>query len=215
MPTEVFMNLNTLKKDKIINVIISEFAQYGYQKGSTLRIVSNCGISKGSLFNYFHTKEEMYLYILKIISDEYLEKFNQLLPSLSTDLFERIFEYSSCEFSWYRQNPEKFKILFDAFENTTMPLREKIKNEYSNKSQELFSSILNINEKKYCPQVRFEIQNILKWFIDGFNKEFINTIDEKYDYGTKLSSLSENYSIQLRKYLKILEKGIEGYEELY
>ena len=60
MPTKVFNELDKSKQDKIIESAIKEFAEYGYEEGSTNRIVKDCGISKGSLFKYFENKEELY-----------------------------------------------------------------------------------------------------------------------------------------------------------
>lgn len=49
---------------------VSEFAEYGYENSSTNRIVKKAGISKGSLFKYFPTKEDFYFYVLDEITAE-------------------------------------------------------------------------------------------------------------------------------------------------
>lgn len=63
MPKKLFHELQEDKKQKIISVSISEFAKYGYTDSSTNRIVKDSGISKGSLFKYFESKEDLYFYV--------------------------------------------------------------------------------------------------------------------------------------------------------
>ena len=60
-------NLDEKKRIKIINSAMEEFSRNTYQKASTNKIVEKAGISKGSLFNYFQSKEKLY---------EYLETFS-------------------------------------------------------------------------------------------------------------------------------------------
>ena len=79
---------------------VSEFAEYGYENSSTNRIVKKAGISKGSLFKYFPTKEDFYFYVLDEITAELNFSLEEKINTLSADLFQRIVEYSVLEFSW-------------------------------------------------------------------------------------------------------------------
>ena len=56
MPMKLFTELDSEKQERILDAALKEFAEYGYENGSTNRIVKNCGISKGSLFTYFENK---------------------------------------------------------------------------------------------------------------------------------------------------------------
>lgn len=58
MPKKLFFELKDEKRKKIIDTGISEFAKYNYNNSSTNRIVKDAGISKGSLFKYFESKED-------------------------------------------------------------------------------------------------------------------------------------------------------------
>jgi AcrR family transcriptional regulator len=95
---ESFENLNESKKQTILNAGFRIFGEYGYAKASIEDIVREAGISKGSLFYYFGSKKNFFLYlyeysatIMKQLVDipgdggrpKYLEK---------TDFFERLEE---------------------------------------------------------------------------------------------------------------------------
>ncbi|MCL2376243.1 MAG: TetR/AcrR family transcriptional regulator [Defluviitaleaceae bacterium] len=57
-----FLKLEEDKRNRIINAAMKEF-RYGYKKASTDIIVKEAGISKGLLFHYFGTKEQLYAYV--------------------------------------------------------------------------------------------------------------------------------------------------------
>ena len=66
-----FFSLKPEKRERIINAALKEFAKNGYDKASTNEIVKESGISKGSLFNYFISKKELYLFLLDYASQGY------------------------------------------------------------------------------------------------------------------------------------------------
>ena len=55
-----FENISKEKRKRIIDGAFKEFAFYGFENSSTNRLITDIGISKGSLFKYFSTKVELY-----------------------------------------------------------------------------------------------------------------------------------------------------------
>jgi len=66
------------KRDRIINAAMKEFSANRFDKASTNAIVKEAGISKGLLFHYFNTKEDLFQYLtdfsMHVISDPIAEK---------------------------------------------------------------------------------------------------------------------------------------------
>ena len=58
--TEAFLLLSKEKQKKILDAAMYEFAESGFQKASTNRIVQAAGIGKGMLFYYFDSKLRLY-----------------------------------------------------------------------------------------------------------------------------------------------------------
>jgi AcrR family transcriptional regulator len=58
-----FFDLKKEKQDRILNGALKIFALNGYKNGSTDVIVKEAGISKGLLFHYFGTKQELYRFL--------------------------------------------------------------------------------------------------------------------------------------------------------
>ena len=60
---EKFFALPEEKRHQIINAAIEVFSKYDYKHASTDLIAAKAGISKGSLFYYFHNKNCICIFI--------------------------------------------------------------------------------------------------------------------------------------------------------
>ncbi|MCC6455313.1 MAG: TetR/AcrR family transcriptional regulator [Caldilineaceae bacterium] len=66
MPKETFFNLPEEKRENITNIAIDEFANNDYADVSISRMVARAGIAKGSFYQYFEGKEDLYSYLLDL-----------------------------------------------------------------------------------------------------------------------------------------------------
>ena len=88
MPKQTFLNLPEEKRTNIVNAAIEEFAEYGLENASTNRIVANSAISKGSFYQYFEDKQDVFMYLLTVLEQEKMEYFNgKHPPSTNMDTF--------------------------------------------------------------------------------------------------------------------------------
>jgi AcrR family transcriptional regulator len=89
MPKQTFLNLPDEKRKVIIDAAIDEFAEYGLENASTNRIVANSGIAKGSFYQYFEDKQDVFMYLLTILESEKMEFFKtNHPPSKNMDTFQ-------------------------------------------------------------------------------------------------------------------------------
>lgn len=89
MPKQTFFNLPEEKRETIVNAAIDEFASYGLENASTNRIVKNSGIAKGSFYQYFEDKQDLFMYLLSVIEREKIEFFNgKPPPNKNMDTFQ-------------------------------------------------------------------------------------------------------------------------------
>ena len=70
MPKDTFFNLPGDKRTLICDVAIDEFADHPFDQASVNRIVAKSGIAKGSFYQYFEDKEDLFLYIIQRIAEE-------------------------------------------------------------------------------------------------------------------------------------------------
>lgn len=89
MPKKTFLNLPDEKRRNIVNAAIEEFAEYGLENASTNRIVANSGISKGSFYQYFEDKQDVFMYLLTVLEQQKMDYFNSRPPqNTNMDTFE-------------------------------------------------------------------------------------------------------------------------------
>lgn len=80
MPKQTFFNLPPEKRETILNAAVEEFAKYGLENASTNRIVKNSGIAKGSFYQYFEDKQDVFMYLLSVIEQKEMEFFKDKPP---------------------------------------------------------------------------------------------------------------------------------------
>ena len=68
MPHQTFFNLPEEKRQQILQVAIDEFAENDYDNVSISRIVARAGIAKGSFYQYFADKEDLYGHVLGLLA---------------------------------------------------------------------------------------------------------------------------------------------------
>jgi AcrR family transcriptional regulator len=76
MPKETFFNLPIEKREYITKIAVEEFGNYDYTDVSISRIVARAGIAKGSFYQYFSDKEDLYGYLLDLIVQKKWEMFS-------------------------------------------------------------------------------------------------------------------------------------------
>lgn len=95
MPKPTFINLAKAKKDKFLLVALEEFAINDYDHASITRIVKLLDIAKGSVYQYFENKKDLYLYLLDLATRKRLEYVKPMLrnpPKDVYDLFSSLFK---------------------------------------------------------------------------------------------------------------------------
>lgn len=205
MQMKLFSELDSEKQQRIIDAALTEFAEYGYENGSTNRIVKNCGISKGSLFKYFENKEELYFYLIDTVSAQMAEEMRFDVSRLSRDLYERVIEYSVAEISWYVTNPVKGRFLIGVASETGSDIGRKIVERYGDKSTDIYEALLKGVDMSGRSNSRKEITDILRWVLMGFNSSFLKSIAGRDD---DIEALKKSYIKQLKGYLSVLKKGL-------
>lgn len=70
MPKTTFFNLPEGKRATLIDLAIDEFARHDYKNASISNIVAKAGVAKGSMYQYFEDKKDLYFYLLQLATEE-------------------------------------------------------------------------------------------------------------------------------------------------
>ncbi|WP_343842193.1 TetR/AcrR family transcriptional regulator [Salinibacillus aidingensis] len=83
-----FFNLPDHKRKKLIDAAEKEFARVALFEASIANIVKTAGIPRGSFYQYFQDKEDLYFYLLDKKLDESKRYFVSILDHHNGDIFE-------------------------------------------------------------------------------------------------------------------------------
>ena len=114
MPKETFLKLSKEKQQKVINSAKKEFARVPIENVSIKNIVEEADIARGSFYQYFESKEDLLIYILKENSEKLNTKLKKEVSKTKGDIFKLyIFLYDSMlEEFMDNSDQELFKQIF-------------------------------------------------------------------------------------------------------
>mgnify|MGYP000869313407 FL=1 len=111
MPKTTFYNLSDEKKKRIFDAAVLEFSSRRFSDASINQIVKNAGIPKGSFYQYFADKEDIYLYMVEEISKDIHEIVgNQQIFNSNDSFFETIMRRAKGTIKLGKTRPEYSKI---------------------------------------------------------------------------------------------------------
>ena len=89
-----FLALTEEKRTAILNAALQCFGKFGYEKASINDIAVAAHISKASVFQYFGSKKQLYIYLLEYCKKIIEGIFDKEALNSQTDLFDRILAVS-------------------------------------------------------------------------------------------------------------------------
>jgi TetR/AcrR family transcriptional regulator len=196
----IFYNLPTEKQERIINAAIKEFVQSGYEKASTNKIVKEANISKGSLFNYFNSKKDLYLYLIEY-GVQIIEKIYEQIDLNETDLFKRIAKLGLIKRHIQGTFPKVFDFLKSLNIEESPDVKEEINQIYQSIYEEGIQKIYqNIDYSKFREDIDIQKAiDILNWTMLGFGEKALKQV-------TTFEGIGEEYLKEWESYSQILRR---------
>lgn len=100
-----FLALSEKKQKTIINAALQCFGKFGYEKASINDIAVAAHISKASVFQYFGSKKQLYIFLLEYCKKLITEIFDKTALDAESDLFDRILASSRMETVSLKKQP--------------------------------------------------------------------------------------------------------------
>ncbi|WP_242061830.1 TetR/AcrR family transcriptional regulator [Cytobacillus firmus] len=182
------------KQERIINAAMKEFVKSGFEKASTNEIVKDAQISKGSLFNYFSNKKDLYFFLIQnavnIIEQIYVE-----IDMDERDIFERISQVGFIKLNIQKKYPLVFDFLKSLIEEDAQDVKSDINQLLANIQKDGFRRIYeNIDWSKLREDIEPEkAMNILNWTMTGFAELQIAKIKSFEDIGNEVFNEWDSY----------------------
>jgi TetR/AcrR family transcriptional regulator len=201
---EKFLNLEEEKRRSILDAALKEFAENGFKKASTNRMVKDAGIGKGMLFYYFKSKGALYEFLveysLDIIINEYLER----VDTKETDFIARLQQAAQVKMIAQRENEQVFNFMGAFMLNGDVELPKHLQKRYE-ALQILGNALLyegidtSLLRDDVDPDKAFKL---IRWSIEGFQTELVQRLQ-----GEKMTAIDfDPYWEEFYDYLHILKK---------
>lgn len=205
MPTQTFYNLPNDKKNQVINAAVDEFFDKGYEKMSISKMISKANIPRGSFYQYFVDKDELYKFIIIEIIGNRKSHYSTRLAGRTDEMkfipFIRALFISGLDF--YKNEPKLAAIATDFLTIRNQELKKEIEGNSHKASQQFFMSM--IESRKKTGEISEEIDSeMLIYLINTINATFANYFLEHQDMGFDNEELIK----YIDRLLFILQNGI-------
>lgn len=87
MPTGTFFRLPEEKRMRLMESAWEEFTHISYADVSINKIIQAAGIPRGSFYQYFDGKEDLFFYLLGDVRNHFIQALKSLLLDVDGDLF--------------------------------------------------------------------------------------------------------------------------------
>lgn len=177
MPKQTFFNLPEEKRRRIVDCAVGEFAEHGYNMASISRMVAAAGIAKGSFYQYFEDKEDLYAHVIDSeivrpklrILEEGKNKFKglniaRLLCAQCKNLMHE-----------FGHNPRLLKISLDYSRHQYEPAQMRIYGKYKDVDDGFYKNLI-LNEAELGEIDPGVDENILLGMINGTSQQISDYI---------------------------------------
>lgn len=109
------------REDQIVSVAIGEFAARGYARASMVDIARQAGISKPLIYQYFGSKDGLYLACLHHVAGGLLERLEEAELAVDDSVASRIYPLRAV-FEALEPQRDAWRLLFDSSLPATGPI---------------------------------------------------------------------------------------------
>ena len=144
MPTNTFFNLPAEKKHKILKAANKEFARVPLEQASIKNIVEDAEIARGSFYQYFENKQDLFEYIMTSKTGdmeknliEMIEQENGNIINIFINIYDHLIEVGKI-----RRNNKLFRQIFENIktsDNLMLTRKEEMNKKLEKILQDLYS----------------------------------------------------------------------------
>ena len=218
MPKDTFFNLKEEKRNKIFNVALKEFAVNDYNSASINNIVEKAGISKGSMYQYFANKKDLYLYLLDQASHKKLKFISEHTEETKEDFFAMLKAMHLEGARFDLTHPKYSKLIINAMNESASEKLGDIGSVLKKRSDQFFEDYI-INAQREG-KLRSDIDSkLLSFLVSRLSITLIDFVTEKYDFSyqeliknniNKMPIPDQELEDILGDFIVVLKKGLQN-----
>ena len=189
MPKDTLDKIKPAKREKLLSEAAKLFAQRGYNQADMAELATRVGVAKGSLYNYFESKQELYLYVCR----DGLERSRQAVYGgldPDWDVYRQLEHVFTQGAAFARRHPEYLILYLNVSSAGLEPFAEKMSLEVEKYTADHLKAVLARDIERGLLRSDLNVNQAAFW---------INSL-----YIVFLASLvSRHFQIRMREYLEI------------
>ncbi len=171
---DTFHNLAEEKRERIVRAALREFAASGYEKTTLDAVVQGAGISKGGLYEYITSKDDLFRYLLEY---SYSAMYDFIISddgalNMPPDPVERTRYIARKVVDYYLSNPELITFLVKTSRVSDPDHRKRVEAAFNDYFLRLFESC-DYSRVRFDPA---RIRSLLSWLLAKTRNDFTDAL---------------------------------------
>jgi len=201
MPKETFFNLSRDKQERIMQAIIKEMGIHAYEHININNIIKDAKIPRGSFYQYFEGKDDMYNYFYAYIAQKKFEYWGPLLNfEVDMPFIDRFYEIYLKGMSFMKDYPDLVKVGKKLLTSDFLLKSDKY-HESMNIAINLYAKYIKIDQEKGRIRIDIDPKILAQLLLEMINKL---TIDDYINDELTEESIKHHVTM----IVDILKKGI-------
>ncbi|MFJ5762375.1 TetR/AcrR family transcriptional regulator [Neobacillus sp. NPDC093182] len=202
MPKQTYFHLSKDKQETLMEAAKQEFSRVPLHEASIANIIKSAGIPRGSFYQYFEDKEDLFYYLLNQLSVKSHLRFLSVLKEKNGDLFESFIATFQFMLEVHR-NPEHKNFFKNVYLNMNYKHEKTLANNVyeENQKTQYFNTIKLIDTTKLNIQDEQELHHVLKILMGVTFQNLVQLFVKEYTDEEAL----KNYLVQI----DLLKRGLQ------
>lgn len=204
MPKQTYFHLSKDKQETLIAAAKQEFSRVPLHEASIANIIKSAAIPRGSFYQYFEDKEDLFYYLLNQLSVKNHLRFISVLQDKNGDLFETFIANFQFMLEVHR-NPEHKNFFKNVYLNMNYKHEKTLANDVYEETQktQYFNTIKLIDTSKLNIRDEQELLHVLKILMGVTFQNIVQLFVKEYSDEEAL----ENYLAQI----DLLKRGLQKF----
>jgi len=195
---KAFDKLPAVEQEKIIRACMTEFASRGFKEASTNNIVKELGIPKGSIFYWFGSKDNLYLFLVDLSVKRFVEELAGRTQQWPGEILARLRIIIDSSFAFLEKNPDHFRLFMSFMDGEAKHLLAPYLKEHWSEGLSVWGSWYTGIDSSDFRSTPEEVQQLLMWVVAGIKIEMYGLIDRSVPVESARPFFMEKLDIVIR-----------------
>ncbi|MFZ7104105.1 MAG: TetR/AcrR family transcriptional regulator [Peptococcaceae bacterium] len=209
MPKRTFNRLDDDKKERVMRAAIEEFQAHGFEKAKIEVIAKKAGVAKGSIYQYFDDKKELFLYSVTWTLEYFMKVIDRQTPLKDMDVYDYFLSGSRERFALLKKEPLLVAFSLNVTSGKYGSLAKEANSELYRMGEEYELRLIANGQKRGT--VRADLDDkILLLFFQGVTEKFTEVLLAKaknFNYEPTEEQFCEMESI-MKNMVLLLKRGM-------